>query len=180
MLRNLKSEQNEQTEWKESTVSIRRVVKVVKGGRRLTLSVLVIVGDGKGRVGYGMGKGKEFADAHKKAVQKAKKSLIKVSLRENRTIHHDVVGNFGAGKVIIRSAKSGTGIIAGSAMRAIFEKIGMQDIVSKCIGSSNEYNMVMATFDALTNLSSPKLIAERRNLKVGEIIERREIGEKNT
>jgi small subunit ribosomal protein S5 len=172
-----KLENAEQAELKEVLVYVGRVTKVVKGGRKISFSSVVIVGDGKGRVGFGMGKGKEVMDARSKAVQDAKKHMIKVSMREGRTIHHDVMGKHGAGKVVLRSAKPGTGIIAGGAMRAIFETLGIHDIVAKSIGSSNVHNMVRATFDALTSLSSPKLIAEKRGMKIGEIIERREFGE---
>jgi small subunit ribosomal protein S5 len=166
--------QNNDSEIKEVLVSINRVAKVVKGGRRFSFAAVVVVGDGKGRVGFGLGKAKEVMDAKTKAAQEAKKSMIRVFLREGRTLHHDLVGHFGAGKVVLRSAKPGTGIIAGGPMRAIFDALGVHDIVAKSTGSSNVHNMVRATFDALNNLSSPKQVAERRGKKIGEIIERRE------
>ncbi|KKB96435.1 30S ribosomal protein S5 [Candidatus Arcanobacter lacustris] len=166
--------QNSDSEIKEILVSINRVAKVVKGGRRFSFAAVVVVGDGKGRVGFGLGKAKEVMDAKTKATQEAKKSMIRVFLREGRTLHHDLVGHFGAGKVVLRSAKPGTGIIAGGPMRAIFDALGVHDIVAKSTGSSNVHNMVRATFDALNNLSSPKQVAERRGKKIGEIIERRE------
>ena len=168
--KNIKEEQ----ELIEKLVYIGRVSKVVKGGRRFGFAALVVVGDGKGRVGHGHGKGKEVPLATKKAFQEAKNKMIKVSLREKRTIHHDVVGIAGAGKVVLRAAPPGTGIIAGGPLRAIFEALGIQDIVAKSIGSSNPYNMVNATFDALSRLNSPKEIADKRGKKVGEIIGKRE------
>lgn len=157
------------SEYKEVLVSVKRVAKVVKGGRRFSFSVVIVAGNGKGLVGYGLGKAKEVMDAKTKASQAAKKSLMKVSLKENRTIHHDVLGNSGAGKVLLRSAPAGTGIIAGGSMRAVFEMLGLHDVVAKSLGSSNVHNMVGATFDALKRLSSPKQIAERRNKKISEI-----------
>lgn len=165
---------NDDQEVKTFIVSIRRVAKVVKGGRRFRFSVLIVVGDGKGRVGYGLGQAKEVLEAKEKGVQAAKKSLMRVYLREGRTIHHDITGSYGAGKVILRSAPAGTGIIAGGPMRAVFEALGVHDIVAKSLGTSNVHNMVRATFDALQNLSSPRLIAERRNKKVSELVERRQ------
>lgn len=160
-------------ELKEILVYVNRVTKVVKGGRRFGFNAIVIVGDGKGRVGYGLGKAKEVVKARAKATDAAKKNMIKVNLREGRTIHHDVQGKFGSAWVILRSAPPGTGVIAGGAMRAIFEALGLRDIVAKSKASS-AHNVVKATFDAFQNLSTPKLLAERRNLKIGEIIERRE------
>jgi len=168
---------NSESEIKEILVSINRVAKVVKGGRRFSFAAVVVVGDGKGRVGFGLGKAKEVMDARTKAAQDAKKSMIRVYLRDGRTLHHDLVGHFGAGKVVLRSAKPGTGIIAGGPMRAIFDALGVHDIVAKSTGSSNVHNMVRATFDALKNLSSPKQVAEKRSKKIGEIIERRESAE---
>jgi small subunit ribosomal protein S5 len=165
------------SETKEILVSINRVAKVVKGGRRFSFAAVVVVGDGKGRVGYGLGKAKEVMDAKTKAAQEAKKSMIRVYLREGRTLHHDLIGSSGSGRVVLRSAKPGTGIIAGGPMRAIFDALGVHDIVAKSTGSSNVHNMIRATFNALENLNSPKQVAERRGKKIGEIIERRESGE---
>ena len=160
---------NNETEHKEVLVSVKRVAKVVKGGRRFGFSVVMVAGNGKGLVGYGLGKAKEVMEAKTKASQAAKKSMIKVYLKENRTIHHDILGHSGAGRVLLRSAPAGTGIIAGGSMRAVFEMLGIHDVVAKSLGSSNVHNMVGATFDALSKLSSPKQIAERRNKKIGEI-----------
>jgi small subunit ribosomal protein S5 len=175
--KNNEAHNNEESEFKEILVAINRVAKVVKGGRRFGFAAVVVVGDGKGKVGYGLGKAKEVMEAKIKATQAAKKAMIRVYLREGRTLHHDVKGHSGAGKVLLRSAKPGTGIIAGGPMRAIFDALGVHDVVAKSTGSSNVHNMVGATFDALSNLSSPKLIAEKRNKKIGEIIERRETNE---
>ncbi len=160
----------------EKLVAINRVAKVVKGGKRFSFSALVVVGDGKGRVGFAMGKAKEVADAVKKAFEKAKKSMVRIPLREGRTLHHDVTGRFGAGRVVLRSAVSGTGIIAGGAMRAVFEALGIQDVVSKCIGSANPHNMVRATFDALRATVSPRYIAAKRGKRIGEVTSRRTSG----
>ncbi|MCT4635605.1 MAG: 30S ribosomal protein S5 [Rickettsiales bacterium] len=176
MARNNENSSNE-SENKEVLVSVKRVAKVVKGGRRFGFSVVIVAGDGKGRVGYGLGKAKEVMEARTKASQAAKKDMIKVHLKENRTIHHDVVGQYGAGKVILRSAPAGTGIIAGGAMRAVFEMLGLHDVVAKSLGSSNVHNMVGATFDALSKLASPKQVAERRHKKVGEIYGSRKVKE---
>ena len=162
----------------ERLVSVNRVAKVVKGGRRFGFAALVVLGDGKGKVGYGTGKAKEVQDAVRKATDDAKKNMIKVSLKEARTIHHDIKARYGAGRVILRTAPSGTGIIAGGPMRAIFESLGVHDIVAKSTGTSNPHNMVKATFNALKEMNSPKLVAGRRSKKVGEIIERRESGSK--
>ncbi len=158
----------------EKLVSINRVAKVVKGGRRFGFAALVVVGDGKGRAGYGSGKAKEVTDAVKKATEDAKHHMMRVPLREGRTLHHDVAGRFGAGKVVLRSASPGTGIIAGGPMRAVFEALGVQDVVAKSIGSSNPHNMVKATFKALGDMRSPRAIAAKRSMKVGEIVSRRE------
>ena len=164
---------DEQNDLVDKLVSINRVAKVVKGGRRFGFAALVVVGDAKGRVGYGNGKAREVPEAIRKATEKAKKSMIRVPLREGRTLHHDVRGRFGAGKVVLRAAPAGTGIIAGGPMRAVFETLGVQDVVAKSIGSANSYNMVKATFDALANLNSPRSVATRRGKKVAEIIGRR-------
>ncbi|MDR1561279.1 MAG: 30S ribosomal protein S5 [Holosporaceae bacterium] len=165
----------EEIAYVEKLVAINRVAKVVKGGKRFSFSALVVVGDGKGRVGYANGKAREAADAVKKASERAKRSMIKIPMREGRTLHHDSFGKFGAGKVILRSAVSGTGIIAGGAMRSVFEALGIQDVVSKCLGSTNPHNMVRATFNALQMAFSPKYIASKRNKKIGEIAFRRSL-----
>lgn len=173
---NKKPQENDQpkSELIDKLVAINRVTKVVKGGRRFGFASLVIVGDGKGRVGFGKGKAKEVMESKAKATQDAKKSMVQVPLREGRTLHHDVKARYGAGKVTLRSAPPGTGIIAGGPMRAIFEAVGIQDIVAKSMGTSNPYNMVRATFAALAKLESPRNIAARRSKKVGEIVGQRE------
>lgn len=163
----------EETAYIEKLVAINRVAKVVKGGKRFSFSALVVVGDGKGRVGYASGKAREVADAVKKASERAKRSMIRIPMRESRTLHHDSFGRFGAGKVVLRSAVAGTGIIAGGAMRSVFEALGIQDVVSKCIGSANPHNMVRATFDALQSIVSPRYIASKRGKRVGEVTSRR-------
>ena len=157
----------------DKLVHINRVAKVVKGGRRFAFAALVVVGDKKGRVGLGSGKAREVPEAIRKATDQAKRTLLRVPLREGRTLHHDIIGKFGAGKVILRSASAGTGIIAGGPMRAVFEVMGVQDVVSKSQGSNNPYNMVKATFKALQLLNSPRMIAAKRGKKVGEIVGRR-------
>ncbi len=164
----------EDPEFVEKLVSINRVAKVVKGGRRFGFAALVVVGDGKGRVGYGSGKAREVPEAIRKATEKAKQGVQRVPLREGRTLHHDVRGRFGAGKVVVRAAPPGTGIIAGGPMRAIFECLGVQDVVAKSIGTANPYNMVKATFEAFSHVYSPRDVASRRGKKVGEIVSRRE------
>jgi small subunit ribosomal protein S5 len=163
----------EEVAYIEKLVAINRVAKVVKGGKRFSFSALVIVGDGRGRVGYASGKAREVADAVKKASERAKRSMVRIPMREGRTLHHDSFGRFGAGKVVLRSAVSGTGIIAGGAMRSVFEALGIQDVVSKCIGTANPHNMVRATFDALQSIMSPKFVANKRGKKVGDITSRR-------
>ena len=160
----------------DKLVHINRVAKVVKGGRRFGFAALVVVGDQKGRVGYGHGKAREVPEAIRKATESAKRSLIRVPLREGRTLHHDVYGRHGAGRVILRAAPAGTGIIAGGPMRAVFETLGMHDVVAKSQGSSNPYNMVRATFDALSREDSPRSVAARRNLKVSVLQSRRQVG----
>ncbi len=160
----------------DKLVHINRVAKVVKGGRRFAFAALVVVGDTKGRVGYGSGKAREVPEAIRKATEQAKRNMIKVALREGRTLHHDLKGHFGAGRVILRAAPPGTGIIAGGPMRAVFETMGVADVVAKCQGTSNPHNMIKATFAALENLVSPRSIAAKRGKKVGEIIGRREGG----
>jgi small subunit ribosomal protein S5 len=160
-------------EFVDRLVHINRVAKVVKGGRRFGFAALVVVGDQKGRVGFGHGKAREVPEAIRKATDSAKRSMIRVALREGRTLHHDVQGRHGAGKVVLRTAPQGTGIIAGGPMRAVFEAVGMQDVVSKSLGSSNPYNLVRATFDALKNEDSPRSAAARRGLKVSTLQSRR-------
>ncbi|MBT4044018.1 MAG: 30S ribosomal protein S5 [Rhodospirillaceae bacterium] len=161
------------SEFVDKLVHINRVAKVVKGGRRFGFAALVVVGDGKGRVGFGHGKAREVPEAIRKATETAKKGMIRVPLREGRTLHHDITGRHGAGKVLLRAAPPGTGIIAGGPMRAVFECIGVQDVVTKSQGSSNPYNMVRATFEALKNQVSPRTVAAKRGKKVAEIIGRR-------
>tara|TARA_Y100000590_G_scaffold345058_1_gene394620 strand:+ start:570 stop:1079 length:510 start_codon:yes stop_codon:yes gene_type:complete len=165
---------NENKEFSEHLVTINRVAKVVKGGRRFGFAAIMIVGDNKGRVGYGTGKAKEVPEAVRKATENAKNKMIRVHLKENRTLHHDIVGRFGAGKVILRSAAPGTGIIAGGAMRALFESLGIKDVVAKSTGSSNPHNMLKATFNAFSKSESPKSIASKRSKKVTEIIKSKE------
>ena len=166
----------EQSEFEDKLVAINRVAKVVKGGRRFGFAALVVVGDQKGRVGFGKGKAREVPEAIKKATDQAQNNLIKVPLREGRTLHHDIHGHHGAGKVFLRAAPPGTGIIAGGPMRAVFEMLGIQDVVAKSIGSANPYNMIRATFDALRQENSPRDVASRRGKKVGEIVARRRDG----
>jgi small subunit ribosomal protein S5 len=166
--------EREESEFVDKLVHINRVAKVVKGGRRFAFAALVVVGDGKGRVGYGSGKAREVPEAIRKATEQAKRNLIKVPLREGRTLHHDVNGHFGAGRVVLRAAPPGTGIIAGGPMRAVFETVGVADVVAKCLGTSNPHNMIKATFAALESLNSPRSIAAKRGKKVGDIIGRRD------
>src|SRR5689334_22928361 len=166
-------EREEPSEFIDKLVHINRVAKVVKGGRRFGFAALVVVGDQKGRVGHGHGKAREVPEAIRKATDAAKRNLIRVPLREGRTLHHDVRGRHGAAKVFLRAAPPGTGIIAGGPMRAVFETLGMQDVVAKSIGSSNPYNMVRATFDALKVQDSPRSVAQRRNIKVSTLQSRR-------
>ena len=162
------------SEFTDKLVHINRVAKVVKGGRRFGFAALVVVGDQKGRVGFGHGKAREVPEAIRKATDAAKRSLTRVPLREGRTLHHDIRDSYGAGKVIIRAAKPGTGIIAGGPMRAIFEALGVQDVVAKSVGSSNPHNMIKATFAALTHVTSPRAVAARRGKKVNEVLGRHE------
>ena len=163
----------EPSEFVDKLVHINRVAKVVKGGRRFGFAALVVVGDQKGRVGFGHGKAREVPEAIRKATDSAKRSLTRVPLREGRTLHHDVHGRHGAGKVFLRAAPPGTGVIAGGPMRAVFETLGINDIVAKSQGSANPYNMVRATFDALKRVDSPRSVAARRGLKVSELQARR-------
>ena len=165
-----------ESEFVDKLVHINRVAKVVKGGRRFGFAALVVVGDQKGRVGFGHGKAREVPEAIRKATDAAKRNLIRVPLREGRTLHHDVFGRHGAGKVFLRAAPPGTGIIAGGPMRAVFETLGVADVVAKSIGSSNPYNVVRATFDALKHQDSPRTVAARRNIKVSELQSRRREG----
>ena len=173
----LSSKNADQNEFIEKLVSINRVAKVVKGGRRFSFAALVVVGDGNGMVGHGKGKAKEVPEAIKKATDEAKTNMIRVPLRHGRTLHHDIKGRFDSGKVYLRSAPSGTGVIAGGPMRAVFEALGIEDIVAKSVGSSNPHNMVRATFEALKSSSSPKIIASRRGLKINDITKRRKFSE---
>jgi small subunit ribosomal protein S5 len=163
----------------EKLVHINRVAKVVKGGRRFGFAALVVVGDGKGRVGYGSGKAREVPEAMRKATADAQKSMVRIPLREGRTLHHDLTGHYGSGKVVIRTAPPGTGIIAGGPMRAIFEALGVQDVVAKSVGTSNPHNMLKATMAALETMRSPRAVAAKRGKKVGEIAGRRD-GDKAT
>ena len=161
-------------EFVDRVVHVNRVSKTVKGGKRFAFAALVVVGDQKGRVGFAHAKSKEVPDAIKKATERAKRHLIRVPLREGRTLHHDAIGHFGAGQVTIRTAPAGTGIIAGGPMRAVFEAMGIQDVVAKSTGSSNPHNMVRATFDALSEANSPRAVAAKRGKKVADIISRRD------
>lgn len=154
----------------EKVVHVSRCTKVVKGGRRFTFSVIAVVGDGKGRVGVGLGKAVEVLDAKHKAIYNAKRKMFKVSLRDGRTLHHDVEARFGAGKIKMRSALPGTGIIAGGPVRAVFEVLGIKDVVAKSLGSSNPHNMVKAALRALIMVKHPRHVAERRGKKVSEIV----------
>jgi small subunit ribosomal protein S5 len=158
-------------------VSVNRVAKVVKGGRRFGFSALVVVGDGKGRVGYGSGKAREVPEAVRKATEQAKRSMVRVPLRQGRTLHHDTQGRFGSGHVLMRAAPPGTGIIAGGPMRAVFEALGIGDVVAKSMGSSNPHNMVKAAFAALGGIMSPRAVAAKRGKKVSDLVGRREGGE---
>ncbi|KKB80739.1 30S ribosomal protein S5 [Devosia soli] len=165
--------QERESEFVDRLVHINRVAKVVKGGKRFGFAALVVVGDQKGRVGFGHGKAREVPEAIRKATEQAKRQMIRVPLRDARTLHHDITGRHGAGKVVLRAAVPGTGIIAGGPMRAVFETLGINDIVAKSTGTSNPYNMVRATFDALKRVDSPRAVASRRGLKVSELQARR-------
>jgi small subunit ribosomal protein S5 len=164
------------SEFVDKLVHINRVAKVVKGGKRFGFAALVIIGDQKGRVGFGHGKAREVPEAIRKATEAARRSMVRVPLRDARTLHHDTEGRHGAGKVVLRAAPPGTGIIAGGPMRAVFEMLGVQDVVAKSLGSSNPYNMVRATFSALSRQENPRTIAARRGKKVSEIVGRRRDG----
>ena len=156
----------------EKLFHINRVSKTVKGGKRFGFAALVVVGDGQGRVGFGHGKAREVPEAINKATAAAKKSMIRVALKDGRTLHHDGKGHFGAGKVTLRSAPAGTGIIAGGPMRAVFESLGVADVVTKSVGTSNPYNMIRATFAALAEQTSPKSVAQRRGKKIADLLGR--------
>ena len=167
---------NEASELVDKLVGINRVAKTVKGGKNFGFAALVVVGDQKGRAGFGKGKAREVPEAIRKATEEAKRNLVRVPLREGRTLHHDGSGRHGAGKVVMRAAPPGTGVIAGGPMRAVMEVLGVQDVVGKSIGSSNPYNMVRATFDALKEQASPRTVASKRGLKVQDVIGRRTDG----
>ena len=167
-------------EFVDRIVHVNRVSKTVKGGKRFAFAALVVVGDQKGRVGFAHAKAKEVPDAIKKATERARRKLIRVPLREGRTLHHDVLGHFGAGRVTLRTAPAGTGIIAGGPMRAVFEVLGVQDVVAKSVGSNNPYNMIKATFNALESINSPRMVAAKRGKKVGDIVSRRESSNSKT
>ncbi len=164
----------ETPEFADRLVAINRVSKTVKGGKRFGFAALVVVGDQRGRVGFGKGKAKEVPEAIRKATEQARRSLIRVPLKDSRTLHHDIEGRHGAGKVVMRTAVAGTGIIAGGPMRAVFEMLGIQDVVAKSIGSQNPYNMIRATIDGLKQESSPRHVASRRGKKVAEILKKPE------
>ena len=164
-----KKNNKEDSELVDKLVGINRVAKVVKGGRRFGFAALVVVGDARGKVGFGTGKAKEVPEAIRKATDDAKKNMVRVPLKDGRTLHHDMKGHYGAGKVVLRSAPSGTGIIAGGPMRAVFETLGVQDVVAKSIGTSNPHNMIKATFDAFSSMHSPRNVANKRGKKVAEI-----------
>lgn len=168
--RGKRRDRDETPEFADRLVAINRVSKTVKGGKRFGFAALVVVGDQKGRVGFGKGKAKEVPEAIRKATEQAKRQMIRVPLREGRTLHHDMNGRHGAGKVVMRTAPAGTGIIAGGPMRAVFEMVGIQDVVSKSLGSANPYNMIRATMDALKKESSPRNVAQRRGKKVSDIL----------
>lgn len=165
---------DEQPEFADRLVAINRVSKTVKGGKRFGFAALVVVGDQRGRVGFGKGKAKEVPEAIRKATEQAKRHMIRVPLREGRTLHHDIEGRHGAGKVVLRTAPAGTGIIAGGPMRAVFEMLGVQDVVAKSLGSQNPYNMIRATIDGLGKESSPRTVAQRRGKKVADILPKRD------
>lgn len=166
--------EKEESEFIEKLVAVNRVAKVVKGGRRFGFAALVVIGDGRGRVGTGHAKAKEVPDAIKKATDQAKRKMLRIPLRDGRTLHHDVKGHFGAGRVVLRTAPMGTGIIAGGPMRAVFECLGVQDVVAKVVGTNNPYNMVNATLEALKLMQSPRNIAARRGKKVADVVAQRE------
>ena len=172
--RDRRQDRDEAPEFADRLVAINRVSKTVKGGKRFGFAALVVVGDQKGRVGFGKGKAKEVPEAIRKATEQAKRQMIRVPLREGRTLHHDMEGRHGAGKVVMRTAPEGTGIIAGGPMRAVFEMLGVKDVVSKSIGSQNPYNMIRATIDGLKKEASPRQVAARRGKKVADILRKDE------
>ena len=172
--RNDRHDRDEGPELIEKLVAVNRVAKVVKGGKRFGFAAIVVVGDGRGRVGHGTGKAREVPEAIRKATEVAKKKMIRVPMREGRTLHHDVQGHFGSGRVVLRSAPSGTGVIAGGAQRAIFEALGIQDVVAKALKSTNPHNLIKATFDALERTQSPRTVASRRGKRVNELFGRNE------
>ncbi len=166
--------EREESDLVERLVGINRVAKVVKGGRRFGFAAIVVVGDSKGRVGHGTGKAREVPEAIRKATDHAKRNMVRIPLREGRTLHHDMQGHYGAGRVVVRAAPQGTGIIAGGPMRAIFEALGIQDVVAKSVGTSNPHNMIKATFEALSRATNPRGVASRRGKKVTDLIGRRD------
>ncbi len=168
-----RNSQRDEPEMLEKLVGINRVAKVVKGGRRFGFAALVVVGDGKGRAGFGTGKAREVPEAIRKATEGAKRNMVRVPLRDGRTLHHDIKGTYGAGRVILRAASAGTGIIAGGPMRAVFEVLGIQDIVAKSIGSSNPHNMIKATFLALNHMQAPRSVAQKRGMRVADVLRKR-------
>ena len=172
--RGRRDQREETPEFADRLVAINRVSKTVKGGKRFGFAALVVVGDQKGRVGFGKGKAKEVPEAIRKATEQARRNLIRVPLREGRTLHHDMEGRHGAGRVVMRAAPAGTGIIAGGPMRAVFEMLGLQDVVSKSLGSQNPYNMIRATLDGLRAEQSPRAVAQRRGKKVADILRKPE------
>jgi small subunit ribosomal protein S5 len=167
---NRDNQRDEQDGLVDKLVGINRVAKVVKGGRRFGFAALVVVGDARGRVGFGSGKAREVPEAIRKATESAKRNMIRVPLRDGRTLHHDIEGHYGAGHVVLRTAPAGTGIIAGGPMRAVFETLGVQDVVAKSIGSSNPHNMIKATFAALQRIQAPRSVAAKRGKRVGDIL----------
>ena len=167
-------DRDEAPEFADRLVAINRVSKTVKGGKRFGFAALVVVGDQKGRVGFGKGKAKEVPEAIRKATEQAKRQMVRIPLKEGRTLHHDIEGRHGAGKVVMRTAPTGTGIIAGGPMRAVFEMLGVQDVVAKSIGSQNPYNMIRATLNGLSKESSPRMVAQRRGKKVADILKKDE------
>ena len=171
-----RKDNNDEPELIDKLVQINRVAKTVKGGRNFQFAALAVVGDGKGRVGFGQGKAREVPEAIRKSTEEAKKTMVRVPLREGRTLHHDVKGRWGAGKVVLRAAPPGTGVIAGGPMRAVLESLGVQDVVAKSTGSSNPYNMVRATFEALKAQNSPRSVAAKRGMKVADLVDRRQDG----
>jgi small subunit ribosomal protein S5 len=172
--RERRDSREETPEFADRLVAINRVSKTVKGGKRFGFAALVVVGDQRGRVGFGKGKAKEVPEAIRKATEQAKRQMIRVPLREGRTLHHDMEGRHGAGRVVMRAAVPGTGIIAGGPMRAVFEMLGLQDVVAKSLGSQNPYNMIRATMDGLTKEQSPRSVAQRRGKKVADILRKPE------